>query len=1031
MNSLFLRRRVLPLKCPFFGGFLALVAALLTQTAGATTGNDTWLGNTGANWSAAANWTSTSANKPPIGGDSLFFGVAGSAGGSLNNDVTASTAFNGVTFNPGAGAFTFSGNPINLAGNVSDEAVNTETINLPMAMTATRTCIVTNGGNLVLGGAISGSGFGITINKTTAVGNVTTPFNTGTLTLNGSAVNTYTGPTVVNGGTLLLDFANLATPVNLINSGSALNLGGLGGGTLYVKGQAGAASTAQTFGNFGISKNSGAGIVLNPNGGAGTTLTLGNTWSRNGGANALNIDLSAGGTLASTPTSIAVNNVLGFATVKDATGVGLATLTNGNIVRLTGQASLPTSGSSGTTDYVTSGDVTTSPAGFPVNSLTLDASSGPGVLDLGGPTDVLFISSLGLLMTGANDFIITNGQVGAANVELIVHQMGTGTLTIDGTVGSGTTSGLTKNGPGTLLLNNTNGCSYICINQGTVKQGVADAVGATNMSFTVNYGGIMDLNGYNLDVGLVANSGAGPGIVTNSGALANFTVGNGNQAPDLANTLVCGRINLIVNGSGSAGLSPANTHSGGTTFENNSGPASNYRINVASELGTGPLGFNGGGTLQNSASFAVTNAIVVNGSGNTWWLDSVIDTSTGPWAGTGTINILQDAGKAPTFNFDGNMSGFQGVLQLTSNTNTSGAGLVFTYALGGAGTFDGSHATWDLYSTSGTFSSAPLLEWAGTGSQTIRLGDLTSAGTTGNGATIVSNSVGGSTATFEVGNLGNNSTFSGALVKGAGSIALTKVGAGIWTLSGTNTYTGNTTVAVGTLALTAPAGASSTISNSSSITIAGGAVLNVSGMGTTFLLGTNQTLASSSAGGTVNGNLDASQGAVTVNYAANPGLFITNGNLTLSTGTVFNINNTGAALSAGSYKIISKAAAGNAGAVTGNVPTVTVGGAGLAPGATASLQITSGELYLIVSGGSAPSQPHITSFSLNGTVLTLVATNGSAAARYVLLESTNMTAPLAQWTPVLTNVFDGGGMLNLSTNVVNPLAPQEFYILSQ
>src|ERR1039458_4877756 len=35
--------------------------------------------------------------------------------------------------------------------------------------------------------------------------------------------------------------------------------------------------------------------------------------------------------------------------------------------------------------------------------------------------------------------------------------------------------------------------------------------------------------------------------------------------------------------------------------------------------------------------------------------------------------------------------------------------------------------------------------------------------------------------------------------------------------------------------------------------------------------------------------------------------------------------------------------------------------------------------------------------------------------------------PLNQWTPILTNNFDGSGHLNLSTNVINPSVPQEFY----
>jgi len=49
----------------------------------------------------------------------------------------------------------------------------------------------------------------------------------------------------------------------------------------------------------------------------------------------------------------------------------------------------------------------------------------------------------------------------------------------------------------------------------------------------------------------------------------------------------------------------------------------------------------------------------------------------------------------------------------------------------------------------------------------------------------------------------------------------------------------------------------------------------------------------------------------------------------------------------------------------------------------------------------------------------------------VLLGTTNLALPLAQWTPILTNSFDGSGNLNLSTNILNSAAPQEFYRLSQ
>ncbi len=75
---------------------------------------------------------------------------------------------------------------------------------------------------------------------------------------------------------------------------------------------------------------------------------------------------------------------------------------------------------------------------------------------------------------------------------------------------------------------------------------------------------------------------------------------------------------------------------------------------------------------------------------------------------------------------------------------------------------------------------------------------------------------------------------------------------------------------------------------------------------------------------------------------------MTNGLLALATNTVFKIDNTGAALTPGSYKIISKATTGNGGSVTGTLPSVTVSSGGVAGGATPVLTVVGGELYLVV-----------------------------------------------------------------------------------
>jgi hypothetical protein len=72
--------------------------------------------------------------------------------------------------------------------------------------------------------------------------------------------------------------------------------------------------------------------------------------------------------------------------------------------------------------------------------------------------------------------------------------------------------------------------------------------------------------------------------------------------------------------------------------------------------------------------------------------------------------------------------------------------------------------------------------------------------------------------------------------------------------------------------------------------------------------------------------------------------------------------------------------------------------------------------------------PRIVSIGVNGMTLTIMATNGPANTSYVLMETTNLLTPLP-WIPVLTNTFNNNGVLNLSTNIINPNTPDEYYIL--
>ena len=137
-------------------------------------------------------------------------------------------------------------------------------------------------------------------------------------------------------------------------------------------------------------------------------------------------------------------------------------------------------------------------------------------------------------------------------------------------------------------------------------------------------------------------------------------------------------------------------------------------------------------------------------------------------------------------------------------------------------------------------------------------------------------------------------------------------------------------------------------------------------------------------------------------------------------GTLTLTNISGTPLAAGnSFKLFNAAA--YSGAFTSVVPATP--GVGLAWN-TNNLAVN-GTLSVV----STASSPTITGITVNGGVLTITGINGAAGGQYVLLESTNLTTPLIQWVPVLTNNFDESGNLYLSTNIINLQNPQAFYLL--
>ena len=153
---------------------------------------------------------------------------SGAGGVDLNNNLTNSL-FNigGITFTSAAPSYVIgdgtpgdlnSGNTFNLnnvTGSVTNNSTNTQTIDNPFSMSTTQTFTTTaGGGNIVLGGNISG-----------AAGGITTA-GAGIITLYG--VNSYTGNTTLGAGTLAVGSGGTFSPNSLVvfNASSTLNLGG-------------------------------------------------------------------------------------------------------------------------------------------------------------------------------------------------------------------------------------------------------------------------------------------------------------------------------------------------------------------------------------------------------------------------------------------------------------------------------------------------------------------------------------------------------------------------------------------------------------------------------------------------------------------------------------------------------------------------------------------------------------------------------------------------------------------------------------
>jgi fibronectin-binding autotransporter adhesin len=284
---------------------------------------------------------------------------------------------------------------------------------------------------------------------------------------------------------------------------------------------------------------------------------------------------------------------------------------------------------------------------------------------------------------------------------------------------------------------------------------------------------------------------------------------------------------------------------------------------------------------------------------------------------------------------------------------------------------------------------------------------------------------------FNVG--GTMLTISSAI---AGDGGLIKNGSAPLVLTGENTYTGNTRINTGALRLNGTA----SIATSPIITIGGGGTLTVTGrVDSTFTLASSQTLKGNgvvsghvveSIGSTIAPGLDAI-GALTVSNTivlsgtttmeldeANATNDVLRCNASITYGGTLNLVNLGGTLSAGaSFKLF------NASSYLGSFSSITPAIPG--PGQTwnTSALATSGTISVV-----GPNLPRFTGVTTVGSNLVMSGTNGAPLSTYYVLSTTNAALPLASWTRIATNTFNGSGNFNF-TNAILPAVPQRYFVI--
>lgn len=822
------------------------------------------------------------------------------------------------------------------------------------------------------GAIIDSAGFDITITQPLLDGGGNgglTKAGTGTLTLAGA--DTYTGPTVVNAGRLLVAPAHQVTGAVTVADGAGFGASLVGGGVVTVGsltlGTTGATTLDFSLGTNGnptapvmvagaVTVNGTCTIRLAGKLSLGTFPLVKYTGSL-GGSGAFSPDVRGPQGVVATLANNTAESTL-YVTVTSL-GSGIVWTGTNSVTALTNLWDL-----NSTTNWLIGSTPTTYQESVPPGDTVRFDDTGSGVVILNSsasPTSAL----------------ITNNTV-SYTFRGTGRIAGTGSLTKEGT------AAVTMSLAGNDYLGDT------VVNGGTFKIGSANAIpdGTGRGTLMVNQAATVEFLGWSETVNGLSGSGL---INSTSSTNVTLTVGNGDAGGTWNGTMNntgSGGVNLIKIGTGTLTVGGNNTLNNGAASQVNGGTliiATNGYISlpsaefwIAQNATTGSVVV-AGGTLE-----AVNNWIAIGRNNASAVGTLTVNSGTVIKNGGGNI-VLGSLGGSGTLIVNGGQVLNNSMLWLGENTGASG----YLYLNGGLVQATQVRPTGTTPAASVAYFNGGTLQASAASDDFIQ----STAWVQSKGLVLDDGGFGVTLATAPLQE--DPASIGGGLIKS---------GAGTLYLNTANTYTGLTLVTNGTLAgtgtIAGPVEVAPTGNIGAGVAAVNGGTLNLSSKPLT--LQGNATFRVSKVGGVLAN--DKIAGISTVTYGGKLTLVINPGSETLAEGDTFQLFS--AATRSGAFASYNLASPG----------------AGLTWKDNTAVD---GSVQVIV--GVTPQPPYITIGVSDGN-LVFSGTNGTAGMQFRVLSSTEVTAPLANWVPIYTNTFSGNA-INFSLPIV-PGETKRFYLLA-